>query len=138
MSEPLAPPPSEPYAPSTGAAPGQPVPGKTLGIVAFVLSFFLQLLGLILGIVALVQSRKAGHKNGFALAAIIISAVLGVLALIIGGLIVAGIVAAAQFGVGAIQECQQLGDSGTVEFQGQEVSCSVILDEYDRQMELQQ
>ncbi len=35
------------------------------------LSFFVQLVALILGIVALVQSRKAGAKNGFAVAAII-------------------------------------------------------------------
>lgn len=51
------------------------VPGKTLGIVAFVLSFFTGLIALILGIVALVQSKKAGHSNGWALAAIIISAI---------------------------------------------------------------
>ncbi|GAA1639675.1 DUF4190 domain-containing protein [Microbacterium flavum] len=67
-------------------APGTPVPGKTLGIVAFVLSFFFNVIGLILGIVALVQSRKAGRSNGFALAAIIIgsiSIVLGIIALIV-------------------------------------------------------
>ena len=45
----------------------------------FILSFFFNVIGLILGIVALVQSRKAGHKNGWAVAAIIISAVLIVL-----------------------------------------------------------
>ena len=44
-----------------------------MGIVAFILSFFVQLVALILGIIALVQSRKAGHKNGWAVAAIIIS-----------------------------------------------------------------
>jgi hypothetical protein len=55
-----------------------------MGIVAFILSFFIQIVALILGIVALVQSRKAGYKNGWALAAIIISAVLLVLGIIIG------------------------------------------------------
>jgi hypothetical protein len=67
-------------------APGAPVPGKTLGIVAFIVSFFFNLLGLILGIVALVQSRKAGRSNGFAIAAIIIgsiSIVIGIIALIV-------------------------------------------------------
>ncbi|MDQ1216824.1 MULTISPECIES: DUF4190 domain-containing protein [Microbacterium] len=63
--------------------PNAPIPGKTLGIVAFVLSFFAQLIGLILGIVALVQSKKAGHKNGFALAAIIISSVLLVIGVVV-------------------------------------------------------
>ncbi|MDF2579309.1 MAG: hypothetical protein K0S49_888 [Microbacterium sp.] len=66
--------------------PNAPVPGKTLGIVAFVLALVpvgLQLVGLILGIVALVQSKKAGRKNGLALAAIIISAVLMVIGVVV-------------------------------------------------------
>ena len=84
---PPAPAPQQPYAaapPPAYAPPAeQTVPGKTLGIVAFVLSFFMQLIALILGIVALVQSRKAGQKNGFALAAIVISAVLIVIGIIV-------------------------------------------------------
>ncbi len=76
-------------------APGAPVPGKTLGIVAFVLSFFAQLIALILGIVALVQSRKAGVKNGWALAAIIISAVLMVIGIIVLIVVFAVVVPAA-------------------------------------------
>ncbi len=63
--------------------PNAPIPGKTLSIVAFVLSFFAQLVALVLGIVALVQSKKAGHKNGFALAAIIISSVLMVIGVVV-------------------------------------------------------
>jgi len=52
-------------------------PGSTAGIVGFVLSFFplLNFAGLIVSIVALVRSRKAGHQNGFALAGIIIGGV---------------------------------------------------------------
>lgn len=50
------------YAPGA-PAPGAAVPGKTLGIVAFVLSFFVQLIALILGIVALVQSKKAWSQQ---------------------------------------------------------------------------
>ena len=57
-------------------------PGKTLGIVALIASFFVSLLGLILGIVALNQSKKAGYPNGPAKAAIIISIVFMVLGLI--------------------------------------------------------
>ncbi|WP_426324601.1 DUF4190 domain-containing protein [Microbacterium sp. E-13] len=105
-------PPSYPAAPPAyGAAPGAaygapaegPVPGKTLGIVAFILSFFVQLVALILGIIALVQSRKAGVKNGWALAAIIISAVL-----IVVGIIVTIVVLTAVFG-GLAAACSELG-----------------------------
>lgn len=54
-------------------------PGKTLGIVALIASFFISLLGLILGIVALNQSKKVGLKNGPAKAAIILSIIFIVL-----------------------------------------------------------
>ena len=48
-----------------------------LGIVGFALSFVfpLDIAGLILCIIALVQSRRAGQRNGFALAGLIISIV---------------------------------------------------------------
>ncbi len=82
--------------PAPYGAPASPtVPGKTLGIVAFILSFFVQPIALILGIVALVQSRKAGYKNGWAVAAIIISAVLLVLGIIIGIFVAIAVGAAA-------------------------------------------
>lgn len=68
-------------------------PGKTMGIVAFIMScfvtfIFVQLVGLILGIVALVKSRKAGCSNRWAVAAIIMSSVLMVLTIIVA--IIAG------------------------------------------------
>ena len=82
--------------PAPYGAPASPtIPGKTMGIVAFILSFFVQLIALILGIVALVQSRKAGHKNGWAVAAIIISSVLIVIGIIVGIFLIIGIGAAA-------------------------------------------
>jgi hypothetical protein len=86
-------PPAQPYAPAPPAAYGPPasaaIPGRTLGIVAFVLSFFTGLIALILGIVALVQSKKAGFGNGWALAAIIISSVFLVLGIIVSIVLVA-------------------------------------------------
>ena len=88
-SYPAAPP------PAYGAPATATVPGRTMGIVAFILSFFVQLVALILGIIALVQSRKAGHKNGWAVAAIIISSVLMVIGIIVGIFIVIGLGAAA-------------------------------------------
>jgi hypothetical protein len=94
-----APPPAAPQYSAAPPAPygepaSAPVPGKTLGIVAFVLSFFIQLVALVLGIVALVQSRKAGQKNGFALAAIIISSILIVIGIIVAIVVIAVVVPA--------------------------------------------
>lgn len=130
------------YAPAPSAYPapaypapayGAPVavdPGKTMGIVAFVLAFIppLQIVGLVLGIVALVQSKKAGLKNGLALAAIIISGVL----LLLG--ILALVAFLAWFGstggelVDQINAC--LDDpSGSVSFNGITMSCEELLDQ---------
>ena len=56
-----------------------------MGIVALILSFFVQLVALILGIVALVQSRKAGSQERLRrVSAIIISSVLIVVGIIVG------------------------------------------------------
>ncbi len=60
-----------------------PVPGKTLGIVALIVAFFANLIGLILGIVALSQSRKAGVQNLPAVWAIIVGGGFFVIGLII-------------------------------------------------------
>jgi hypothetical protein len=46
--------------------------GHDLGIASFVISFFVGIIGLILGIIGFNKSKKAGHKNGLALAGIII------------------------------------------------------------------
>ncbi|QCQ15565.1 DUF4190 domain-containing protein [Microbacterium sp. RG1] len=86
---PTAPPAYETASPAAGQVPGPPtpgapVPGRTLGIVALILAFFAQLIGLILGIVALVQSRKAGVRNLPAVWAIILSAVFMVIGIIVG------------------------------------------------------
>lgn len=81
--------------PGPCGAPPAPLtdPGKTMGIVAFIMSFFVtfflvQIVAMILGIVALVRSKKAGHSNPWAVAAIIISSVLMVLTIIVA--IIAG------------------------------------------------
>jgi len=110
------------YAPAPPAAygapaPGAPVPGKTMGIVAFVLSFFVQLIALILGIIALVQSKKAGASNGFAVAAIIISAVLMVIGIIVG------IVLVSLFGYGFSMVCGELGSGTHVLDTGGVITC---------------
>ena len=116
------------YAQAPGAlAPGAAVPGKTLGIVAFVLSFFVQLIALILGIVALVQSKKAGRSNGFALAAIIISAVL----MVIGAILAAIFIPIFIESINAATVCAN-DPNATVEVFGQQLSCQQLLEQSGR------
>ncbi|KRF07066.1 hypothetical protein ASH00_16090 [Arthrobacter sp. Soil782] len=106
-----------------GGGYGQPTenPGKTLGIVGLVCSIIMpiSLVGLILSIVAMVKSKKAGMSNGFALAGIIIGAVFTVIGIIVIILFIAGIVFAGQ----AFEFCQSAGP-GIQEFQGQEIDCN--------------
>jgi hypothetical protein len=106
------------------AAPAAPVnPGKTMGIVSLVLSIIgIHLIGVILGFVGLSQSKKAGQKNGFALAGIIIGfigLVLGVIAIIMFSLFGAAI-----FGGlgGIVQVCNDLGP-GVWEIDGVTYTC---------------
>jgi disulfide bond formation protein DsbB len=80
----------------------------------------LQLIGLILGIVALVQSKKAGAKNGMAVAAIIVSSVLIVIGIIVG--IVVAVVFANTAG-DLIQFCAN-NPSGVYELNGQTITCN--------------
>lgn len=86
---------------------GAPVdaPGKGLGIAGFVLAFFgpLSLVGLILSIVALVKSRRAGQKNGLALAGIIVGAVVLVVSTIV---IIVAVIGAMHL----IETCNELGN----------------------------
>jgi type II secretory pathway pseudopilin PulG len=51
-------------------------PGKVLTIIGFIMAFLpLQLIGLILSIIGLVQSNKAGRKNGLAIAGIVLNSI---------------------------------------------------------------
>ena len=71
-------------APAASPAPAA-VPGKTLGIVGLILAFIgpLSLLGLILSIVAKVQSKRAGVKNTPATAGIIVGIIVIVLTIVL-------------------------------------------------------
>ena len=101
-----APPPATPLA-SPAAAAASTDPGKTMGIVALVLSIIgLHLVGVVVGLVALSQSKKVGNKNGFALAGVIVGAVLFVISVIVIGLMIAG--GAAFFGW-LTEACRDLG-----------------------------
>ena len=85
--------------------PAPVVPGRTLGIVGFALSFFavLNLAGLVLFIIALVRSKRAGSGNGFALAGIIIASIGIAIAVLIAALTIPMLVDAAL-------TCQRLGE----------------------------
>lgn len=115
-----APPPAPP-APAYSAVTPAPVnPGKTMGVVALVLSILpLQLIGIILGFVALGQSKKVGQKNGFAVAAIIIGFVGIIVVIAITISVIAG--GAAIFG-GLNQVCNELG-SGVWDVDGVTYTC---------------
>lgn len=101
MTDPTANP--APYLPPP--APAGDYPGKTMGLVALILAIFLNIVGAIVGIVALRKSKKAGAKNPLALAAIIVGFALFVIFSIIG--IVTGIAVAA-FTTELLQQCQGL------------------------------
>ncbi len=117
-----------PYSSTGGGYPGQQGygtpprnnPGRTLGIVGLILAFipFLNPVGLIFSIIALVKSKKAGMGNGLAIAGIIIGA-LATIGLI---LIIAGLVAAAPLIQEVAEFCEQAGPGPQV-FNGQEITC---------------
>lgn len=65
-------------------------PGKTLGIISLITSIVgFGVAGIVLGIIGRVKSKKAGHKNGLALAGIIVGIVMTIASLIIAVTLVA-------------------------------------------------
>ena len=123
-----APAPAAPQAPQYGAAgpvapqgygaPEQTDPGKTLGIAGLVLSIIgcTSLIGLILSIVALNKSKKAGYKNGIALAGIIVGAILLVASII-------GAIVFVSAGADLIDACEGVPSGETIVWQGETVPC---------------
>lgn len=104
-------------------------PGKTLGIVALVLAFLAAPIGVILGIVALVQSKKAGAKNGLAIAAIIVGAVITVIEIIVIATMLAAMAALSGASGDAIIQAAEACAAGAteVEVMGQIIQCSDVM-----------
>ncbi|THJ66663.1 DUF4190 domain-containing protein [Arthrobacter echini] len=102
--------------------PGPPAenPGRTLGIVGFILAIFIAPVGLIISIIAFVKSRKAGMGNGLALAGIIIGAIFTVL-LVLGAIAFGALFneIAQQFA----EACEGLPSGTTVTVEGQALDC---------------
>ena len=120
---PTAPPAAPPPAPQA-AMPMQPVPaggedpGKGMGIAALIFAFIAPLIGFILGLMARSKSKKAGHKNGLALAAIIVSSISMVVGLLLAFLIIS-------LTVSRLQECDKLGPCIHV-VDGQTITCPSV------------
>jgi hypothetical protein len=111
---PAAPPPSGAPIP---APPGTDYPGKTLGIVGLILSFFTTIIGLIISAVALSQSKKAGFKNTPALVGVIIGSIGVVVGIIIAIVAIVTLVAVGN-------QCAQLGN-GEHEVNGVTITCNL-------------
>ncbi|MHA7190345.1 DUF4190 domain-containing protein [Arthrobacter sp. MDT2-16] len=101
---------------------GQPAenPGRTLGIVGFILAILIAPVGLVISIIAFVKSRKARMGNGFALAGIII----GVVFTILGAILIAVIASfAAELAGQILEACEGLPTGTPVTVQGQPTQC---------------
>ncbi|AYF97774.1 DUF4190 domain-containing protein [Protaetiibacter intestinalis] len=110
--------PNVPAAPApqpAAAAPGS-YPGKGLGIAGLILSIFVAIVGLILSIVALRQSKKAGYGNVPAVVGIIIG-ILGSIGWIIFWIVIIGTA------VALASQCAELGP-GVHEVGGVTITCS--------------
>ncbi len=91
-------------------------PGKMLGIAGLIAAFPFGLIGLILSIVAFVQSRKAGYQNVPAIVGIVVGAV--TLLVFTAVVIVVGVMLASIIG-----QCAELGP-GTHYVGGAKYTCS--------------
>ncbi len=114
---------------STGQPPLNPVipptpvsDNKTLSIVGLILSFFTGTIGVIISVIAFMQSKKAGRKNGIALAGIIVGSVITVAAII--SLILVSAWLASPQGK-AFEKCLAT-DRGSVVVEGKLYSCETL------------
>jgi hypothetical protein len=90
-------------------------PGRTLGIVGFILAFFVSPAGIIVSAIGLVRSRRAGQKNGLALAGLILSIVFLILTIVL-------VVAVVGATVALLNQCADLG-GGVQQINGVSVTC---------------
>lgn len=84
----------------TAPAPAGDYPGKTLGLVALIVSIFASVIGIILGFVARNQSKQAGYENPLAKWAIIVGFIMLAIGIIFG-IVYSVVIASALQGVQA-------------------------------------
>ncbi|WP_247827978.1 DUF4190 domain-containing protein [Arthrobacter antioxidans] len=117
-----------PYGQGAGNYPGQQGyqvqtaenPGKTLGIVGFILAILIAPVGLVISIIAFVKSRKAKMGNGFALAGIIIGALFTIIGVIITIAVIAFFGDLTQQ---IIEQCEGLPTGTPITISGQPAEC---------------
>jgi hypothetical protein len=96
--------------------PAAPDPGRTLGIVGFILAFFVSPAGIVVSAIGLVKSRQAGRKNGLALAGLILSIVFFVVTVLF-------LVSVAATVASLLAQCADLG-GGVQTINGRAVTCA--------------
>ena len=101
-------------------------PGRKIGILGFVFSFFvvLSFAGLILSIVALVRSSAVHSKNGLAIAGIVLSAVNIIVVTPFVAAFAIPIAITFSDATNALNVCKQHGNSGTVIVDATTYNCS--------------
>ena len=97
------------------AQPAAVNPGRTLGIVGFILAFFVSPAGIIVSAIGLSKSRKSGNKNGLALAGLILSIVFFIIAIAVTAVLVGA-------AVEVLNQCAGLG-GGVQQINGVTVTC---------------
>ncbi|MFC6356423.1 DUF4190 domain-containing protein [Luethyella okanaganae] len=70
-------------------------PGRTLGVVGFVLAIFFSVIGLVVSIIAYNTSKKAGFGNGWAVAGMIVGGLAFAVTLVLGMFAIIGLYPAA-------------------------------------------
>ena len=97
------------------AQPAAVNPGRTLGIVGFILAFFVSPAGIIVSAIGLSKSRKSGNKNGLALAGLILSIVFLIIAIVVTAVLVGA-------AVELLNQCTGLG-GGVQQINGVTITC---------------
>ena len=97
------------------AQPAAVNPGRTLGIVGFILAFFVSPAGIIVSAIGLSKSRKSGNKNGLALAGLILSIVFLIIAIVVTAVLVGA-------AVELLNQCRGLG-GGVQQINGVTITC---------------
>ena len=115
---------------ATGVDPGRTmgIVGLILGIVGFFVFFLAPIAGIIVSVIARNKSKAAGFKNGIAKAGLIVSIIALVANIIVTIALVSIGAALGGAAVDLLEQCQN-DPSGVVEFQGQEIPCSQLLED---------